>query len=189
MRTEGAAPGDRGPSLRRFIAFVCVFGLGGPLLAFFGPPMLNRLEGFLGTIPQAPARPAGVPAEALPLQRDLHQWMWATCREEGDLRYTCRVFGPDGRLEAAGRFVAQAGYYKRQLQRLPAPGEPLKYSWYYEDQGEIALESPLAVRLRAEEWIYYPARGKKAAVLTPGSLDSETPMSPQEITRFPADPP
>ena len=176
--------GNERQDLKRLALMLGFFTFAGPLLAIFGPPVLNRFEQWIGTQATPPTtRPAGVPPEASPLQRDFNQWMWAACREEGSLRYDCRLFSADGRLEVAGRFTGVAGYYKRQLQRAPNTGEALKYGWYYEDRGQIDLDSPLAASLRADEWIYYPARGTKAAIVE-GRLGKEVPMSPEEGARF-----
>jgi len=170
--------------LKRLALVLGFFAFAGPLLAIFGPPVLNRFEQLIGTQVTPPTiRPAGVPADALPLQRAEDQWMWAACREEGSLRYDCRLFDAEGRFEVAGRFVAVAGYYKRQLQRVPNPGEALKYGWYDEDRARIDLDSPLAASLRAEEWIYYPVRGTKADIVD-GSLGKEVPMSAEEVARL-----
>jgi len=177
-------PDERRRDLWKLALVLSFFTFAGPLLAIFGPPVLNRFEQMIGTQVTPPTiRPPGVPAEALPLQCGEDQWMWAACREEGSLRYDCRLFGADGRLEVAGRFIAVAGYYKSQLQKVPNPGEALKYGWYYEDRARIALDSHLAASLRADQWIYYPARGTKAAIVE-GSLGKEGSMSAEESARF-----
>jgi hypothetical protein len=183
----------RPPSLSRLALFLAFFTFAGPLLFIFGPPLLNRLERLLGIQAEAPERPLGVPASALPVQRDSDQWMWAACDDKGEHRYSCRLFGHDGRIDAAASFVAHVGSYRvgnsSRPGRLPNPGEAIAYSWYYEDLGEIGLQSPLGCTLLAEGWLYYPARGTKAQVIAPRQLDREVAMSAEERTAFPADPP
>jgi hypothetical protein len=184
----------RTPSLPRLLLFIAFFTFTGPLLFFFGAPVLNRLEQLLGIQAEAPERPPGAPVSALPVQRDFNQWMWAACDDEGEHRYSCRIFGPDGRIDAVASFVARVSSYRvgnsSRPGRLPNPGEAISYSWYYEDLGEIGLETPLGCKLQAEGWVYYPTRAKKAPVVAAGQLGAEVPMSAEEWGRpFSADSP
>lgn len=196
MQDQPASPDPDGAQARnrrlRLIAFITFFTVAGPVLAIYGPPIMNRFEESIGTIPTPPPRPAGVPANAIPFHQDGYVWWWLDCRETGKLRYTCRLFDDTGANTIAGDFVARAGPYWTRRTRyqgsLPGAGEVLEYIRRNEDTGAIELFKPRGGQLEPIEWIYEPS--KKTKIRLTGAfgdnyrIGERAPMTDDELTRF-----
>jgi hypothetical protein len=184
---DPALPPDR-PSPARLIALLAVFALGGPLLAIFGPPILNGFEQAVGTQPTPPDRPRGVVASAHYFYGPAGEgdWWWGECRELGGARYACVVWDGVGRTIIAGSFeavttLANNGYTRRRP-RLPNAGETLHVTGYSEADGELSLNHPHGW-LVPEGWIFNPsAKTKVRLTSTRGSsLTEPIPMTDDDV--------
>jgi hypothetical protein len=152
VKREGRA------SPARLVAFIAFFAFAGPLLAVFGPPILNKFEQTIGTQPTPPDRPKGVAAAARPFQQGDRIWWWADCRERGNARYSCVLWNEHAKPIVAGTFdavttPANKGASVRRTPRLPKPGETLDVGSYHDFNGELGLARPHGW-LVPEGWLF-----------------------------------
>ena len=151
----------------RLLAVIAFFMLAGPLLAIFGPPILNGFEEAIGTQPTPPDRPRGVAPSARSFYGPEAGWWWGDCLERGGARYDCAVWNANGTLVIAGKFIAVTeianNWTTRRRPRLPKPQEALHVRGYLESIGELDLNHPHGW-LVPEGWIFHPATKTKVRV-------------------------
>jgi hypothetical protein len=103
--------------------------------------------------PRPPARPAGVPPTAAAFLQltEPEAWWWGQCEELALPRYRCRLYGPNGAVQASGEYLARAGQCRVRSgavqARLPNAGEYLEFQRYEPDTRQISLRVPCGVVL------------------------------------------
>ena len=169
---DAPTPGVRALFMFLWVTLIPAAGLA---LFFFGPPLFNWIELTVGLQSPPPARPPSLPQAAQPMaiygnaNSQPVSWKWVVCEERETLRYACRIWGAQDRLEIVGDYWVHAGTYRvinewRQG-RLPHPGETLEYSAFSPERPAIIpLTWPEGARLIARGVLFFPDSGTKVTV-------------------------
>jgi hypothetical protein len=189
LAKDAPTPGVRALFMFLWVTLIPSAGLA---LFFFGPPILNWIELTVGLQSPPPARPPSLPPAAQPMaiygaSSQPIAWKWVVCEEGETLRYACRIWGAQDRLEIVGDYRAQAGTYSAarasRQGRLPQPGETLEYSGFAPERPAIIhLTWPRGARLIARGVLLFPASGTKVTVENEEGtfVTDETPMTADE---------
>lgn len=151
-------------------------------LPLAGPYVLN------GVFFRPPPRPSTVPATAVPFRQGADSlWWWADCPGPEAGVYACRLYDERGSLAVSGRFRPEPRRYTSDDAEHDGFCRPDAAKRRFGQYSGAEIYAQPGCVFVAREWLYFPSRGKKAAVSSVGgstSLAAEVPMTEEERAAF-----